>query len=271
MSKKFFIALITLISLSLNHCDAEQAAANSYREIFRSGNFYVEYKDKFGTRILAGKKGARMGRMYYAFENSGVAFLNPLGMFFGDEEKNPEVLYRDGNFYQFVESDKADVCNVKNLHDENLDPRQGWNKISQRLAIPDELAIFFWEDSFRQSMAFIDAPKFQRSFAKSVGNKSYDCDRYTCEVKTTTGGDMATLIYDVLYKEGKIFRVESFISRGGNDYPLNVLEVKKLQAEIPKGMFKIYKGTKLYAARAGDINDLLENPAQIGTLEEETF
>ncbi len=42
------------------------------------------------------------------------------------------------------------------------------------LAIPDELAIFCWEDSFRQSMAFIDAPKFQRSFAKSVGNKSYE-------------------------------------------------------------------------------------------------
>ena len=270
MLKKIFIALIAL-SLNFNFCNAEQSAAQSYREIFGSENFYVEYKDKWGTRILAGKDGTRLERMRYDFESGGLAMLNPLGMIFGGEDKNPEVMYRDGKFYHFVEKDKANVCDEKNLHEENLDPRQGWNKISQSLAIPDELAIFFWQDKFRWNTPSIAAPDFQKSFTKNIGGKNYDCDRYTCEVKTAVGGDVATLIYDAIYKDGKLFRVESYIYRNGKDYPLNVLQIKKIQSEIPKGAFKIYKNTKLYAAGVGDINDLLEKPLQIGTMEEELF
>ena len=194
---------------------------------------------------------------------------NICGMIFGGEDKNPEVMYRDGKFYNFVEKDKANVCAEKNLRAENLDPRQGWNKISQKLALPDELAIFFWEDNFRWSTPSIDAPTFQKSFIKNILGKDYDCDRYACEVKTATGGDVANLIYDAIYKEGQLIRIESYILRNGNEYPLNVLQIKKFQAEIPKGTFKIYKGTKIYAAGTGDINDLLEKPVQIGTLEEE--
>ena len=271
MSWKFLIAVIALISLSLSHCHAEQSAAETYREIFRTGNFYVEYKDKWGTRILAGKDGTRLERMRYEFESGGIAMLNPLGMIFGGEDKNPEFMYRNGNFYHFIEKDKANFCAEKNLRDENLDPRQGWNKISQSLALPDELAIFFWKDKFRWTTPTIAEPTFQKSFLKNLSGKDYDCDRYTCEVKTASGSDVAQLIYDAIYKDGELFRVESYISRNGNDYPLNVLQIKKIQSEIPKGAFKIYKNTKLYAAGIGDINDLLEKPIQTGTMEEEIF
>ena len=269
MYNKIFIALVVIIFLGLNQCKAEQSAAENYREIFRNGNFYVEYKDKFGTRILAGKNGTRIERMRYEFENSGIAMLNPLGMIFGGEDKNPEIMYRDGKFYNFVEKDKANVCDEKNLRAENLDPRQGWNKISQKLALPDELAIFFWEDKFRWITPSIDAPTFQKSFTKNIGGKDYDCDQYICDVKTATGRDVAKLIYDAIYKNGQLIRIESYILRNGNEYPINVLQIKNFQAEIPKGAFKIYKGTKIYAAGTGDINDLLEKPIQIGTLEEE--
>ena len=271
MLKKFFMALIIFASLNFACCNAEQSAAKNYREIFQSGNFYVEYKDKWGTRILAGKDGTRIERMRYDFENGGIGLLNPLGMIFGGEDKNPEIMYRSGNFYHFVEKDKVNVCAEKNLRAENLDPRQGWNKISQKLALPDELAIFFWKDKFRRSTSTIAAPVFQKSFTKNVSGKSYDCDRYTCEVKTAAGGDIAVLIYDAIYKDGQLFRVESYISRNGNDYPLNVLQIKKIQSEIPKGAFKIYKNTKIYAAGNGDINDLLEKPVQIGIMGEEIF
>ena len=272
MCRKILIALVALISLSFGTCNAEQAAAETYRKIFHDGNFYVEYKDKWGTRILAGKNGTRVGRMHYEFQSGAIAMLNPIGMLFGGgESKNPEVMYREGKFYHFVAKDKANVCAEKNLRAENLDPRQGWNAISQRLALPDELAIFFWEDKLRWRSASMNAPTFQESLQKNISGKNYDCDRYTCEIKTLSGGDVAKLIYDAIYKDGQLFRVESYILRNGNEYSLNVLQIKKIQAEIPKGSFKIYKNTKIYAAGVGDINDLLENPVQIGTLEEETL
>ena len=272
MVKKIFsIPLLFLILMNVNYCSAEQPVAEDYKKMFRAGNFYVEFKDKWGLRILAGCNGVRLERMRYDFENGGIGLLNPLGMIFGGEEKNPEIMYRSGNFYHFVEKDKVNVCAEKNLRAENLDPRQGWNKISQKLALPDELAIFFWQDKFRWNTPSIAAPDFQKSFTKNISGKSYDCDRYTCEVKTAAGGDIAVLIYDAIYKDGQLFRVESYISRNGNDYPLNVLQIKKIQSEIPKGAFKIYKNTKIYAAGNGDINDLLEKPVQIGIMGEEIF
>lgn len=271
MYKKFLTALIALISLSCSYCNAEQAAAEGYKKMFRAGNFYVEFKDKWGVRILAGIGGIRLERMRYDFEAGSIALLNPLGMIFGGEDKNPEVMYKDGKFYNFVEKNKANVCDEKHLYDENLDPRQGWNKIFQKIALPDELAIFFWNDIYRRNMPSLTAPKFSESMKKSFKNKEYDCDRYTCEIKTSSGGDVAKIIYDAMYSEGKLFRVESYVFRSGQLYPLNVLEIKKFQSEIPKGTFKIYKNTKLYAAGIGDINDLLEKPVQIGTMEEQSW
>lgn len=272
MAKKIFsIPLLFLILLNVNFCSAEQLAAEDYQKMFRAGNFYVEFKDKWGVRILAGSDGVRLERMRYDFEAGSIALLNPLGMIFGGESKNPEVMYKDGKFYNFVEKNKANVCDEKHLYDENLDPRQGWNKIFQKIALPDELAIFFWEDIYSRHTPSVTAPKFAESVKKSFKNKEYDCDRYTCEIKTSTGGDLAELIYDAMYKDGKLFRVESFVLRNGQLYPLNVLEIKKFQAEIPKGTFKIYKNTKLYTAGIGDINDLLEKPVQIGVMEEQSW
>lgn len=268
--KKFCIPLILLL-INFNSCNSEQVAAENYREMFRDGNFYVEFKDKWGTRILAGKNNVRMERMRYEFESGSIAYLNPLGMLFGGESKNPEVMYKDGKFYNFVEKDKANVCDEKNLRDENIDPRQGWNKISQKLALPDELAIFFWNDSFRWHTPSIAAPTLLQSIKKNSDGKEYDCDRYTCDIKTAAGNDVAWLIYDALYKDGRLVRVESYVFRNGRSYPLNVLEIKKIQVEIPKGTFKIYKNTKLYSAGIGDINDLLEKPVQIGIMEEESL
>ena len=103
MCKKFLIALIALLCLSINYCSAEQPVAEDYKKMFRAGNFYVEFKDKWGVRILAGINGVRLERMRYDFETGSIAMLNPLGMIFGGEDKNPEVMYKDGKFYNFVE------------------------------------------------------------------------------------------------------------------------------------------------------------------------
>lgn len=268
MGGKILAAVAIFIGLNFGTAEAEQAAAESYREMFRAGNFYVEFKDKWGVRILAGESGKRMERMRYDFESGSLQFLNPLGAIFVGEDKTPEVFYKDGNFYHFVARDKANVCAESDLNAENLDPRQGWNKISQKLALPDELAVFCWNDPFRLTTPAIAAPVFSESLTKNFKGRDYACDRYICEVKSATGGNTAQIIYDMLYDGGQLFRAESYVLRNGINYMINALDVKKIQPEIPAGTFKISKRTKLYAAGTGNMADLLERPVQIGTLED---
>ena len=249
----------------------EQAAAERYRKMFSSGNFYIEFKDKWGVRILAGKNGMRMERMRYTFESGGLIWLNPLGAIFGGgESKNPEVLYKDGKYYHFIAKDKVNICAAKDIDNENINPRSGWNKIPQKLALPDELAVFFWKDPFRLKSSAIAAPTIMNSFKKDVDGKDYDCDRYTCDVKTANNKISAVLVYEMVYDAaGELFRVESHIFRNGRSYPINVLEIKKIQENIPDGVFKIAKNTKVYSAGMGDIDDLLERPKFIGQMEVE--
>lgn len=270
MSKIIFFITAIFIFGNFGTTNAEQAAAEDYRKIFSSGNFYVEFKDKWGVRILAGKDGARMERMRYDFESGGLIWLNPLGaMFGGGEAKNPEVLYKDGKFYQFVAKNKAHVCAEENIHDENINPRSGWNKVAQKLALPDELAVFFWEDPYRLKSSAIIAPAYVESYKKTVGGKEYDCDKYTSNIETADGKISAVLVYELIYRDGKIFRAESSILRNDKVYPLNVLEIKLIQENIPDGAFKINANTKLYAAATGDMYDLLETPRELGVMEVE--
>ena len=271
MTARFLMLALLFNIFNFNVANAEQAAAAEYRKIFRTGNFYIEFRDKWGTRILAGKNGMRMERMRYDFESGDMAWLNPLGAIFNKEDKNPEVLYRDGKFYQFIEKKRANVCDANKLHDEKLNPRSGWNKIAQKLALPDELAVFYWEDSFRLKSPAIPAPTFKKSFKKSIEGKDYDCDRYSCDIKNLAGGGSASLVYEMSYKDGHLFRAESYLVRSGNIYPLNTLKIQKIQSEIPKDTFKIEKNTELYAAGMGGFDDLLEQPKKIGTLEAETL
>lgn len=267
MRQKFIVAMILSSILIFGTVNAEQPAAQKYREIFSGGNFYLEFKDKWGTRIIAGENGTRMERMNYDFENGAIAWLNPLGaMFGGTGDKNPEVMFKDGNFYHFVTKKKADVCSEKSLHDENLNPRQGWNKIAQKLAVPDELAVLYWDDPYRPKSPAVTNPKFSESLKKIFDGKEYECDRYIGEIKQIDGGQSARLIYDLSYKDGQLFLAELYIVRNNVEYPVGTLKVTKILRDIPEGTFKIYKGTRLYAAGTGDINDLLEQPKEIGTM-----
>lgn len=267
MWKIIALLLFSIINSSIGH--AEQTAAEEYRTIFRGGNFYLEFKDKWGTRIIAAKNGTRMERMNYTFEHGAMAWLNPLGAIFGGTgDKNPEVMYKNGKYYYFVAKNKANVCEEKDLHNENLDPRQGWNKISQKLAVPNELAVFFWNNPYRSKSPAVSEPEFFGSGKAFFDGKEYECDSYISKIKSRGGDKEVSLHYDLLYKDGKLFRVDLYIMKELVLYPVSSLEVVKIQRDIPEGTFKIYKGTKLYAAGMGNIDDLLETPKEIGIMEE---
>lgn len=58
--KIIVVFLLSILSSGIVY--AEQTAAEEYRTMFQDGNFYLEFKDKWGTRIIAEKNGTRMKR-----------------------------------------------------------------------------------------------------------------------------------------------------------------------------------------------------------------
>ena len=248
--------------------EAEQPAAEKYRQIFKSGNFYVEYDDKNVKRIVAEENGRRMvrndlGGSYRAM----VSILNPLGAAFSND-KYPEFMCANGKFYKFLEKDFALMIDAEQLDDENLNPAEGWATIYKSLSLPNELAVFNWHDKFHKVPDAMSEPIFVESTKKNVGGKEYDCDRYESKITNAAGGQSATIIFNLCYSGDALVLAQSSLSANGKEYEINRLVVKKILPSIPSGDFKLSGKEKIHAAGFGDMNDLLENPAFIGRLSE---
>ena len=266
--KKLFLVTAIFALLNFGTADAEHANADYYRQIFQSGSFYVkfEYKKdstdskniKWGEKILFAddKNKIRMERTSYKYAKGSLIWLNPLGAIFGgDENKNPEVMYKDGKYYRFFAKNKANVCEEKNLEHENINPRDGWNKIKKILALPDELAVFFWDDPFSLRSTEIPAPIFVESIKKSLDGKEYACDRYETKIN-----DSADLIYELFYNdEGKLSFAKSTLVRNNQEYKINYLEIKEIKTEIADNEKFSYENVQEYPVGMGDIYDLLES------------
>ena len=266
-NKKLVVAALFCLSLNAGAANAEEAAAENYRQIFSSGNFYVEYQDKYTSRIIGEKNGKRLERTKYNIPG-WVNVFNPLGALFGGgEPKYPEVMCKDGKFYQFSSDDKAIVCDKADLSGENLNPKENWNGVERKLAVPMELAVFFWDDPYREKSAAIEKPVLAWSGKKTVDNVQYDCDRYESVIKNASGGAECKYIYETLYEKGELKLARSFVERGGEEHLINTVKVKKISGDMPKDLFKISKKTRIFAAGKGDMDDLIENPAEVGIME----
>lgn len=263
MRKFVFLTAVATVFLGIfgEISSAEQVSAEKYRQIFQSDEFYVEYKDNYATRIIAQKNGARMERMNYG----GIGFS--FGSIFGGggSYKYPEVMYKDGNYYQFTAKDKAMVCHKDRLIDENLDPKQGWNGIWQKLALPMELAVLYWNDPFRDSEYAMEAPEPTWSGKKTVGKVEYDCDRYASRIYSASTGD-SYYVYELLYENGDLKKIQSYVKHGETEHPVNMLEIKKIGGTWPADLFRTAEEVKIYAPGTGDMNDLLEQPVEVGKM-----
>lgn len=262
----FFLTAVCLLGLS-GTASMEQAAAAEYREMFRAGNFYLVLKDGKNACTLAAYDGNRLERTEYG-NLQWVASLNPLGALFGDEENMPEAMYSRGNYYQFDEDKEcAFVLNENELTAENLDPRQGWNTLKRKLAVPRELSMLCEDDPFRPEAPYLTKPSLAGSGKKVWDKKEYDCDSYVSSVLSAEKQEIAQIAYDLFYDEGALIAVQSFLRQNGAEHPICNYEVKAIQKEIPPKAFRIPKKTKVYAAGRGDMDDLIERPVQVGTLE----
>ena len=289
---------------------AEQAAAETYRQMFKTGNFYVEFqievtkdlreepfegyggysgipktfqrvskkfnpakknlfqkigsiplnlssKTKTEFQVLAGKNGARV------FRESATA-------------KNPEVLYKNGEYYNFFRDPieqkpnkftrRMLILSEEQLNSNVLEPEEGWQDIRTELALPDELAIFYWNEPYREQDSGWGEPVYIESLQRELNKKSYTCDKYASDVKTLDGATIAQEVYYAFYDAGKLIAVQKYFLRNGKEKLIETVNVKNITSQVPDTAFAIDKVTKVYKPRNGDMNDLLNIYEEIGKI-----
>lgn len=265
---KKFLTVALGICLAASNVSAEQPKAQEYREILSSEKFYVEYDDDYVKKIIVEDSGRRMSRVALNSTNKKIVeILNPLASLFeGGFSKYPDFMYYKNKYYKFSEKETAIMVQVDQLNDENLNPTECWAVIDKELSLPDELAIFNWNERHHKVSGNISEPKFASSSKKVIGGKNYNCDRYEADVKNAKD---TKIIFDMCYNEkGNLEIVQSAIFANNREYKINKLSVKKILREIPKDAIILDKKANIYAAGIGDMNDLLETPVFLGKLQD---
>ena len=296
-------SVLAALTISTAEVSAEQAAAEQYRQMFRSGNFYVEYetwfeyqlwgsthKTTYGSQVIAGKNG---NRVKYS---SGLASLvdNRLTMGFTTSlsrskklKKYPDSMYKNGNYYHFFQLDATAMLNVPNtvksvasqnkkkpfalaLPEDQLDsptvnPEEQWDIIKRSLALPDELLIFYWDDPFFTNPIKQNAPYFNGSSKRTLDNVEYDCDQYILGIKTLAGTDIAQVAYNALYSDGKLAMIQRYFLRDGKETLEYTMKIINITPQVPDTAFNIQQKINVYSASTGDMNDLLERLELIET------
>lgn len=300
---KRFLVLTLLLTALILPVAAEQPAAEEYRQMFRSGNFYVEYKipdeqqkiytknsrinitnmHKYIQKMLKNSNSKKPNYTICAARN-GERLLKSSSI-----EKYPDALYRDGKYYRFI-VDTEQSSNIligstsktirrvimldeDELYSPTLDPDEEWNYIREDLALPEELAVFYWNDPFRDNFQNQSPPRYNgsakrvvKSSSKKVPDKEFDCDQYVNDIKNLSGAIIAQEVYNMLYEDGKLVRIQKYFVRDGKEKLLNELIINKISSQVPDEAFAIDKKFKLYSARKGDMSDLLNQLEQIGEI-----
>lgn len=197
-----------------------------------------------------------------------------------------DVLYKNGKYYRFgigavhssgafgliggANGGKVKVLNAKVLDEKYinssfLNPNEEWEFIRSDLALPDELAIFYWDEPMRDNLLNLPAPTFTESSERNIGKKKYNCDTYVRDIKNLAGEVIAQNIYDMLYFDGKLELIQTYFLRGERKTLIRKIEVKNITAEVSDDLFTINKKVNVYAAEIGDINDLIDSPVLVET------
>lgn len=268
--KKKVIAMALTFSCLTASAFAEQPETAKYRDILQSGKFYVEYELNYAKKILAVQDNKRMDYTIYKskgnpYAGAGLALINPFlalgSMFIKNESKVPTAYYEAGKFYQFDNKKKAHMAIWNQLNDPNLNPMEGWNAVKQKLALPEELAIFAPNDMFAENYAGADVPKFIESGNASINGKDFVYDKYSTSVLSHSGNVLFGNNYYFYYGGGELKHINTFTySDNSGEVLLRSIEIKKITQELPENILKIPEGCKVYAAGIGDMNDLIEKP-----------
>ena len=287
--KKFLIVSLLMSVLTTLPASAEQPAAEQYRQMFASGNFYVEYRvadknkqlKKSAQQVLSllGKKDnkSKKPEHYIRAGLNGQRIAKT-----GVKDKYPSALYRDGNYYKFIVSTEessniivgshtktlrnAYLLQEDRLYSPNLDPDEHWETVRKDLTLPEVFNVFFPNDPMNDDAQIAPKLLFNGESKRTIDNKEYDCDQYINDIKSLAGTVIAQEAYNMLYDGGKLVRIQKYLCRDGKEFLITDLIIESISAQVPDEAFAIHKKFKLYEARKGDMNDLLNNLEQIGEM-----
>lgn len=230
---------------------------NFLQKYFESFNFSMRKNVKTDFQILAGKNGMRVYR-----ENA--------------KAKNPEVFYKDGKYYNYFKDPVEDkpnktklrmlILEEEELNSAVLEPQEGWQDIRTELALPDELAIFYWNEPYREQDSGWGEPIYNGSSKVEINKKTYDCDQYISDVKSLAGTVIAQEVYNAIYENGNLVMVQKYFLRDGKERLIETVNVKNITSQVPDTAFAIDKKTKVYKPRNGDMNDLLNIYEEVGEI-----
>lgn len=294
--KKFLILTVLLVAFALP-VSAEQPAAEQYRQMFASGNFYVEYEvaDKSGHWVIPESISSStvrhlgMVRDQKKHRNEVRAGRNGQRVAkLGVKDKYPKALYQNGKYYKFIVEEKpafspglmgeprikilrrAILLDENELYSPTLDPDEHWETVRKDLSLPEAFRVLFPNDPMNDDAQISPKPTFNGESKRTIDNKEYDCDQYINDIKSLSGAVIALEAYNMLYDGGKLVRIQKYLVRDGKELLVNDFIVKEISAQVPDETFYIgkFRGRKFkfYAARKGDMNDLLDKLEEIGEI-----
>lgn len=294
-------ALSLQILLGSSIAFAEQPAAEKYRSIIQSGNFYVEYGPKgWGLRdYVVAQNGVRMSgmkleKMFGTTSYPAVRYEN--GKYYkfvnkGTVKREEEIANREWKSYQNYESyqDATIDSNVysrttaaggssrgeypkkttgvvleeSNLNNPYLNPDAHWEKVRARLSLPAALKIFAYNDPYMGHEYGENEPVFTESGQVEDNGKQRVCDKYTSVLKDNKGNVKAEMLYTAIYDEkGNLYKINKVCKINGKVLPVDELEIVTITDVLPEKAIDMPK-SKIYAADTGTITDLLKKPTLV--------
>ena len=294
-------ALSLQILLGSSIAFAEQPAAEKYRSIIQSGNFYVEYGPKgWGLRdYVVAQNGVRMSgmkleKMFVTTSYPAVRYEN--GKYYkfvnkGTVKREEEIANREWKSYQNYESyqDATIDSNVysrttaaggnrggeypkkttgvvleeSNLNNPYLNPDAHWEKVRARLSLPAALKIFAYNDPYMGHEYGENEPVFTESGQIEDNGKQRVCDKYTSVLKDNKGNVKAEMLYTAIYDEkGNLYKINKVCKINGKVLPVDELEIVTITDVLPEKAIDMPK-SKIYAADTGTIVDLLKKPTLV--------
>ena len=302
--KKKIIAVMVMLLLGFNVgiiYAAEQPMAEKYRQMFQSGNFCLEF---YVTRITTDNKeyidtmsylpttlinkGNTRGNFVLSTLKSVSKFPLLPGVVGFKKVTLPRVLYQDKKYYQFLGQDdnavqkymkqkvKVEVLMLpeEKLNYENLDPAEHWDDVKAKLSIPEEFSVFYKKDKFAEQTFNKQIPVYKGSGKRTAKvaklwkavDREYDCDQYVTDIKAMDGKVIAQEIYNMLYENGNLVRIQKYFVKDGKEDWVSDVFINKITDEIPQDTFTFKKKIKVYGGAKGDMQDLLDQPVQVETL-----
>ena len=255
MNWKKIVAGVFTCGLMMGTVSAQQPAAAEYQNMLQQ-DFVLTYgyEGKAEKVRITGDAAKRMAALKETVQGRGYW--------------DPEVLGTNDKLYQFYENKgtKAKVLPLNMLGSDKMSPDEKWPEKRERLALPEELAVLVWQDKWTSHPQSLGAPAFSGSSKRQVGSDEYDCDQYICDIRNQAGGVSGQLAYNLLYKDGKLVKAQKYLLYKGKQQLLSTLNIMEFKAGVDAAAISKLDKVKVYKAEMGDINDLLDNPVEEGTM-----